>query len=190
MQNTCLLLIDLQNEYFPGGKSELENPLEACLKARQLLDYFRQRQLPLVHIQHISTRPGAATFLAGTPGAEIHVNVQPVGSEIVIQKHYPNSFRETDLQNCLESLGVHKLVIAGMMTHMCVDATTRAAFDLGYACIVAGDACATKELIFEGSKVPAEYVQGAFLAALAAMYARVVRVAELVEQPELFKLPT
>ena len=190
MQNTCLLLVDIQNEYFPGGKSELVNPLEASLKARQLLDFFRQRQLPLVHIQHISTRPGAATFIAGTPGAEIQANVQPAGSEIVIQKHYPNSFRETGLQDCLESLGVQTLVIAGMMTHMCVDATARAAFDLGYTCIVAGDACATKELTFEGNKVPAENVQGAFLAALGAMYARVVRVAELVEQPELFELHT
>ncbi len=69
MQKPCLLLIDIQNEYFQGGKSELVNPLEASLKARQLLDFFRQRQLPLVHIQHISTRPEAATFIAGTPGA-------------------------------------------------------------------------------------------------------------------------
>jgi len=190
MQNICLLLIDIQNEYFPGGKSELANPLEASLKARQLLDYFRQRQLSLVHIQHISTRPGAATFLEGTPGAEIHTNVLPAGKEIVIQKHYPNSFRDTDLQACLGLLDIQRLVIAGMMTHMCVDATARAAFDLGYACIVASDACATKELAFEGNKVPADNVQGAFLAALAAMYARVVRVAELVKQPELFDLPT
>ena len=69
---TALILIDIQNDYFPGGKNELEGPIEASLRACQLLDHFRQTHLPLVHIQHVAIRPGAKTFLPSTPGVDIH----------------------------------------------------------------------------------------------------------------------
>ncbi|HUX24843.1 MAG TPA: isochorismatase family protein, partial [Burkholderiales bacterium] len=79
----------------------------------------------------------------------------------------------------LHALDVDHLVIAGMMTHMCVDATTRAAFDLGFSCNLAHDACATRALAFGEQRVPAAQVHAAFLAALAGLYAKVQSVAEL-----------
>lgn len=169
-----LLLIDIQNDYFPGGKMELQGSVEAAQVAGRLLDFFRQRGLPVVHIQHLSTRAGATFFIPGTPGADLHDRVKPQVGERVIQKHYPNSFRETDLLAHLQGAGIQQLVVAGMMTHMCVDATTRAAADLGFTCQIVQDGCATRDLTLNGQAVTARDVQIAFLAALNGIYGRVV----------------
>src|SRR5512141_40874 len=178
--NTALIIIDIQNEYFAGGKRELEGPLQAAACARTLIDHFRNRRLPIVFIQHINPDAQATAFVAGSPGAQMHTTVQPLPGEPVFQKHYPNSFRETPLLDHLHSLGVKRLVIAGMMTHMCVEATTRAAFDFGFECLVAADACATKALSFGGVSVPADYVHRAFLAGLNGTYAEVLGTEDIV----------
>ncbi len=180
---TTLVLIDLQKDYFPGGRMELEGPLEAVAQARSLLDLFRQRGWPTVHIQHISTRPGATFFLPGTDGIDFHPDIAPLPGETVIVKHFPNSFRETGLLETLRGREVEQLLICGMMTHMCVDASVRAAADLGFQVILAADTCATRELIYDGASIPARQVHGAFLAALKS-YALVLpagEVARLVE---------
>ncbi|HVN53472.1 MAG TPA: cysteine hydrolase family protein [Anaerolineaceae bacterium] len=182
---TSLLLIDVQNDYFPGGKMELEGSLEAAQQARRLLDCFRQRHLPLVHIQHLAVRPGATFFLPGTKGAQIHPLVAPLEGETLFQKNYPNSFRQTSLLEHLHSLSVDRLVIAGSMTHMCIDATTRAAYDHGFQCLVAHDACATRALNFGERTVPAADVHAAFLAALKSTFATVLSVEEILKESEM-----
>jgi nicotinamidase-related amidase len=184
---TALLLIDIQRDYFPGGAMELCGSLEAAEKARVLLDAFRQAGDPVVHVQHISTRPGATFFLPNTDGVEIHPMVHPLPGEEVVVKHKANSFLGTCLQQRLDELGVKRLIVAGMMTHLCVDAGVRAASDLGFECVVAGDGCATRDLTHEGVTVPAAHVQASFLAALASGYARVLvteQVIELLKPPE------
>ena len=113
-------------------------------------------------------------FIPGPKGIEFHENVEPLQAETVVQKNYPNSFRNTSLLEYLEKESIKHLVIAGMMTHMCVDATTRAAFDYGFKCTVVTDACATKSLSFEDKIIPAAHVHGAFLAALNNVYAQVI----------------
>ena len=178
----ALLLIDIQNEYFPGGMNPLEGPEAAAGQALRLLEHFRADGLPLVHIQHVRQRPGKTSFLPGTPGVEFHASVAPLPGETVFQKHYPNSFRETPLLEHLQRLGVERLLICGMMTHMCVHAAARAANDLGFEVLVAQDACATKALSFGGVGVPAEQVHAAFLAALASSYGQVLSVDEAIAE--------
>ncbi len=175
---TTLVLIDIQNDYFPGGRMELEGPLEAATQARHLLNLFRQHEWPTIHIQHISTRAGATFFLPGTDGVAIHESIKPLPNERVLEKHFPNAFRETKLQELLKELATERLVICGMMTHMCVDATTRAAADLGYPVLLAANACATRELTYGETRIPALHVQGAFLAALKS-YANVMNAGEV-----------
>jgi nicotinamidase-related amidase len=179
---TALVLVDIQNDYFPGGKMELEGSIVASLHAQRLLSLFRQMGFPLVHIQHVSTRPGATFFLPDTEGVKIHENVQPLELEIIMQKHYPNSFRDTGLLTYLHDEEISRLVISGMMTHMCIDATTRAAFDYGFECLVAEDACATRTLIHKGQSIPAQQVHLSFLAALNAVYAKVLNTDEIMSQ--------
>lgn len=177
---TALLLIDIQNDYFPGGNMEVQGSVQASLRAREVLDFFRKMAMPVIHVRHISVRPGATFFLPGTGGVEIHENVRPLPTEALIEKNYPNSFRDTSLRQILEKEGVARLVIAGMMTHMCVDATTRAAFDYGFGCTVVHDACATRQLSFGGATVPAVQVQSAFLAALNGLYAKVASAGDFI----------
>lgn len=173
-QQKALIIIDIQNDYFTGGKMPLVGSDEAVLNAKLVLEEFRKEGLPIIHIQHISDRPGAGFFLPNTKGAEIHAEVAPLKGEKIIVKHFPNSFRETELSDYLKELGVSDLVICGMMTSMCVDASTRAAKDYGYNCTVISDACAAPNLEINGKSVSGENVHNAFLAALNYFYATVV----------------
>ncbi len=177
---TALLIIDIQNDYFPGGKMELEGSLEASLRAGEILARFREKGLPVIYIQHFAARPGATFFLPGTEGVKIHPNVAPLPGEAVFQKNFPNSFRNTPLLDHLRERQVDKIVVCGMMTHMCVDASVRAAFDYGLEVTVVHDACATRTLAFGDQTIPAAQVHGAFLAALGFIYARVVSAGELL----------
>jgi len=167
---TALLVIDIQNDYFPAGRMELVGSEVAASCAARLVHAFRTAQWPVFHIQHISVNPGAGFFLPGSPGADIYPGVAPLPDEPVIIKHFPNSFRETNLLEILRASEVDSLLVCGMMTHMCVDATVRAAFDLGFSCTVAHDACATRDLSFNNVLIPSEHVHGSFLAALGAVY--------------------
>ena len=176
---TALLIIDVQNDYFPGGKMELNKSSEALLKIKILLNHFRKTEMPVVHVQHISLKTGATFFLPGTSGAEFNENVKPLNNEKIFVKNFPNSFRCTGLDAYLRENGITKLVIAGMMTHMCIDTTVRAAFDLGYESIVAGDCCATRSLSIDNVTIPAEDVHNSFLAALNGTFAKVVKENEV-----------
>ncbi|MCF7373660.1 cysteine hydrolase [Vibrio sp. J2-3(2022)] len=175
-----LLLIDIQNDYFLGGAMELEGMEDAARNCARLLSYFREQELPVFHIQHIATREGATFFIPNTFGCKIHELVEPMENEPVIVKNYPSSFRETNLNELLNSQGADELVICGAMTHMCIDTTTRAAFDLGYKCTVISDGCATKSLEFDGKQVLASDVQAAYMAALSVPFAQVVSTNALV----------
>ena len=179
--STALILIDIQNDYFPGGKMELYGSTQAASAAARLLGVFRKQSWSIYHIQHISLQTGATFFLPDTAGAEIHNSVRPLAGETVISKHYPNSFRETGLLEQLKAAGHKQLLLCGMMSHMCVDSTVRAAFDHGFQCILTQDACATRELVFEGTTVPAVQVHAACMAALGAVFAQVKGVDEILE---------
>ena len=184
---TALIIIDIQNDYFPGGRMELVGAEQAALRAKEALAYFRNHNLPVVHIQHITTRPGATFFIPDTDGIPIHPSVAPLPGETVFVKHFPNSFRDTPLLEHLRDMGIKRLVLAGMMTSMCVDATARAAFDLGFQNLLLHDAMATRDLAFNGQTVPAAQVHGAFLAALGSVYGRPISVAELPAEFEAAK---
>jgi nicotinamidase-related amidase len=177
----ALLIVDIQNDYFPGGKMALEGSEDAGLQASALLAACRDRRMPIIHVQHISMHPGATYFLPDTEGVRIHANVAPAGNEIVIRKQFPNSFRDTLLLDHLRQSSINELVIAGMMTHMCIDATTRAACDLGFKCFLAHDACATRSLAFGGTTISAEQVHCSFLSALSDAYATVQTAKELAD---------
>jgi nicotinamidase-related amidase len=180
--NSALIVVDIQLDYFPKGRMEVTGAVECSRMAKQLLEIFRRKNLPIVHIQHIAARPNATFLLPNTEGIDFHENVKPLPGEAVIKKHFPNSFRDTNLEDHLISLQVRELVICGMMSHMCIDATTRAAFDKGYTCTVAHDACATRNAAFNGLDIPAQHVHGAYMAALGAVYAKVLSTEEVIER--------
>lgn len=170
----ALILVDIQNDYFPGGRMELVGMTDAAINARAILDSFRASDRPRFHIQHLSIGPRATFFIDGTDGVDHHKTVAPRTDESIIKKNYPNAFRGTGLEQSLRAASVEHVVFVGAMSHMCIDATTRAAFDLGFECTVVADACATRDLVFKDNTIPALQVHNVFMAALSAPYAAVV----------------
>ncbi|MCK0208042.1 cysteine hydrolase [Starkeya koreensis] len=166
MADTALLVIDVQNDYFPGGKYPLAGMDAAAAKVADLIAAARWNRIPVIHVRHESPSSEADFFAEGTPGAEIHGAVAPLPDEPVVVKHNVNAFLDTGLDGLLKEKGIGSLVIVGAMSHMCVDAATRAALDLGYGVTLAHDATATRDLAFGDVAVPAASVQAALMAAL------------------------
>ena len=175
----ALVIVDIQKDYFPGGAHPLAAPEAAARAARRVLDAFRASGDPIVHVRHVWDEEEATFMRPETEGVEIHPEVAPAEDELVITKEFPNSFRETALEDELRARRVDSVVVCGMMTSMCVDATVRAAVDLGFDTTVVHDACATCDLQFDGRTVPAAEVHSAFLAALGDGYATVVSSDEI-----------
>ena len=175
-----LLIIDIQRDYFPGGAYPLVEPEAAAEAARSVLDSFRAAGDPVIHMKHVWDAPDAEFMRPGTEGIEIHPAVEPADGELVLEKASPNSFVDTRLEEELRERGTEGLVVAGMMSSMCVDATVRAAADLGFSPTVVHDACAAPDLEFNGVDVPGAAVHAAFMAALADSYAEVTSAADLL----------
>ncbi|MET2011686.1 cysteine hydrolase family protein [Microbacterium chocolatum] len=175
-----LVIVDIQNDYFPGFAFPLVGADAAAARASELLTAWRERDAPIVHVRHVWDGPDAAFLRPDTEGAEIHPRVAPEGDEVVVIKEHPNAFRETPLDGILTALDTRDLVVCGMMSSLCIDATVRAAADLGYAVTVAHDACAAPDLAFDGETVPGRQVHAAFMAALADSYATMTPVRALV----------
>lgn len=175
---TVLVVIDIQNDYFPGGAYPLVGPEAAAERARELIDGFRGAGLRIVHVQHVWDAPDAVFMRPGTPGVEIHPLVTPQEGEAVVTKSAPNAFLGTELAGLLGDDS--ELVVCGMMSSMCVDSSVRAAAELGYRVTVAHDACAAPDLEFGGEVVPGATVHAAFMAALGDGYASMRSAAEVV----------
>lgn len=171
-----LVVVDLQNEYLPGGKLPLSNIVVAVGNARQVISHARETNIPVFHIRHESDDEGAPIFVKGSNGAQIQPAVAPEGHEPVIVKKHINAFRETDLKQQLEAAGIEELIVIGAMSHMCIDAVVRAAVDMGYPVTVLHDACATLDLTFGGVKVPAAQAHATMMAAFEFGYATVKSV--------------
>ncbi|MFD2206242.1 cysteine hydrolase family protein [Kiloniella antarctica] len=182
MSNTALLLIDIQNDYFSDGKWPLVDQEKAAYQAVRLLKHFRDNNLSVFHVRHLSDNTEAPFFAKGTSGSEIHKTVLPLKEEQIFIKSEINCFKDTDLLQALREQNISKLVIVGSMSHMCIDAATRAASDYGFDCTVAKDACATLDLEFDGNITPAAQVHNAFMSGLAFAYAKVISTDEAISR--------
>lgn len=169
---SVLVLIDCQNTY-TEGVLELDGVQAALDEAAVLLERARSAGAPVIHVQH-DDGPGSLYDIHGHTGAIVD-RVAPRESEPVVVKNYPNSFVQTELLDRLAAIGVPNLVLAGFMTHMCVNSTARGAFNLGYAPTVVAAATATRALPGVGAEpVSASALQAASLAAIADLFGVVV----------------
>jgi nicotinamidase-related amidase len=169
-RNTALLVIDIQDFYFPGGDVPLVNPEDAAENAFTLINSFREKEFPVIFVRHNYE-----------PGGSVNDIVLPLKDEKIITKNEINSFKGTDLDTYLKSLGIKDLVICGMQTHMCVEAAIRAAHDLGYICTLVEDACTTRDLKYGDITIQAADVHFSTLATLKS-YAKIVKTRDLLNQ--------
>ena len=175
----ALLLVDIQNNYFEGGKSKLHNPLLALSNIEKTLKLFRKKGFPIIHVQHINNQEGAAFFLSNTDGVRIHQYLAPLENEYLVIKHTPNSFFGTNLADILKENEIQDIVVCGMMSYMCIDTTVRACKHYGIRVTLLDDACATKDLSYNGKTISAEVVHNTFMASLNGMFAYVIKTNEL-----------
>jgi nicotinamidase-related amidase len=172
LADSALVMIDCQNTY-TRGVMELEGVAAALDEAAALLDRARSAGIPIIHIQH-SDGPGSLYDIDAESGAIVD-RVAPREGEPVVVKNYPNSFVQTDLDERLKAANASNLVLAGFMTHMCVNSTARGAFNLGYAPTVVAAATATRALPGVGGEpMPASILHSASLAAISDLFAIVV----------------
>ena len=178
----ALLLIDIQNDYFEGGKAELHKPLEALENAERILKKFRQSSPPVIHVQHVSINEGVTFFLPDTQGVKLHERLAPLNNETLVIKHTPSGFYNTNLLEVIRDNAITELVVCGMMTHMCIDTTVRACKDHALKVTLLEDACATKDLKYRDTVIPAETVHSTFMAALSGMFASVMSTQEYLSK--------
>ncbi|QGY42977.1 isochorismatase family protein [Maribellus comscasis] len=169
IDSTALIIIDIQDFYFPGGASELVEPEKAADQAAVLLDHFRKKNGLVVHVKHLFE-----------PGGDINKRVKPVDGEKIFSKKEVNAFLNTGLNDYLKANHIKNVVLCGMQTHMCLEAGARAAHDYGYACTVIEDACATRDLTFEGVTVEAKDVHFSTLATLR-NYAKIIKLEDYLK---------
>ena len=173
---TCLLIVDIQNFYFPGEGPGLVKAEQASLVAKEILQIIRDKKQLVVHVRHKSAK-----------GMEIHKNVEPLSNEKVITKEEVNSFLGTDLLEYLRSNSINRLIIIGMQTQMCLEAAVRAAHDFGFECVVIQEACATKDLTFGGKVAKAEDVQtSTFATFVNGGYSIVIEMKVFKENPDKY----
>jgi nicotinamidase-related amidase len=143
VREAALVLIDLQNEYVSGPLA-LRGAPAAIENAGRLLAQARKSGTPIIHVAHRG-KPGGLFDRSAARGA-IAALVAPQGGETVVEKGLPNAFADTDLKALLEATGRKNVIIAGLMTHMCVSSTARAALDLGFRVTIDAASCATRDL--------------------------------------------
>ena len=168
--NTALLIIDVQEFYFPEGFNPLVKPEAASQQASKLLNNFRSNDKLVVHIKHAINKDSL-----------IHQNVQPAENEKVIKKHQINSYHETELLGYLKQNNINQVIICGMMTHMCVEAAARTSADFGFDVIVIDDACATRDVVYKNDTVQAADVHSSTLGTINRYYGRVMTTDEFLE---------
>lgn len=142
MTNTVLLLVDLQNDYFAGGRFPLEGSDTSVKNAARVLSACRHAGMFVIHIRHISVHPGAGYFLKDTPGARFHPLVRPVDGEQVITKHLVSSYKLTHLGRELKIRNIKNVIIGGMQTNVCAASLTRESVKKGYRTLLIKDALA------------------------------------------------
>ena len=165
----ALIVIDLQNDYFKDGTMELQNIDEVLKQTNKLIQFARKEKYKIYFIQHIATKKEATFFLPNTHGVKLHKDLD-IQSDMIIEKNYPNSFRDTNLLKELKKENINDLIVCGAMTHMCIDTTVRAGFDLGYNVELVNDACATKDLFFEDYSIKVKDVHLSFMSALGGVF--------------------
>ncbi|MCU6278576.1 cysteine hydrolase family protein [Enterobacter quasiroggenkampii] len=180
---TALIVVDIQNEYYAGqnfrGRMVIPDGENVLLNSKKLVNYAHQKGMPVYFVRHItkndSQQNDTALFAENSVFAQFHKDLQPTAQDSIITKETPSSFVGTDLDAQLKKKGIKKIVVAGLMTHMCISSTARDAVPLGYSVIIPEDATGTRDLDDgKGGVVDHNTLQRAALAGVADVFAEIM----------------
>lgn len=183
INETALVVVDVQKafEEWDAAGRRRNNP-DAVDRIADLLEDFRSKGAPIIHIRHASLNPDSR-FRAELPGHQVIDAVAEIEGEPVVVKHVNSSFIGTDLEERLRSAGVKNVVIVGATTNHCVETTTRMAGNLGFDAKLVRDATWTYDRVgLDGEEFPAEQVHAMTLANLAEEFAEIVTSAEVMSR--------
>ncbi|WLR94161.1 cysteine hydrolase family protein [Shinella zoogloeoides] len=180
MSKRAIIIVDLQKDYLATGSFALTGIDAATANAARVVEAARGKGDRIVHVHHIAKEADSPLFAPNTDGIEPIPAIAPQAGDAVVVKNYPNSFRDTVLQETLKAGGIEDVVVVGAMSDVCIDATARAAADLGYNLTVVHDACATRDKAFGDSVVPAAQVHATIMSALEFGYGKVTTTAEFL----------
>jgi nicotinamidase-related amidase len=166
MERRALLVIDVQNDYFPGGAWALPGAERALPNILRLIEGAREREEPVVFIRHVAPE-GSPVFARGSRGGALHEGLGARPADPAFEKAHPSAFQDTGLADWLDEAGIGALDLCGFMTQMCCDTTAREAYARGFKVRLFSDACAARDLVVEGETIPHQVVHGTHLATLA-----------------------
>ncbi len=182
-ESSALVVIDFQMEYFDGGKLFIPDGPAAMARANELIAFADAHRMPVFHVQHIGPE-GGALFAKGGAQVDIHPDITPGPRHALVHKTTASSFASTDLHQRLQAKGIKTLIICGLMTHMCVSTTARDARPLGYQVLVAGDACATRNIeAWDGGVVDHRALHRAALTEVADSFGEILPTARISALP-------
>lgn len=173
LKNSNILIIDMQNQYFSGVLNLDKRGEEALNNTVKFIDFARKNGVNIFHVAHVG---GEKSSLFNPHSNEVKIinDLIPLEDEAVIEKSIPNSFYKTNLFDLLQLTGKKQLIIMGFASHMCVTASTIAAFELGFDNFVLTDCCATRDLPFFNETINSELIHKSSMALLGDRYATLI----------------
>jgi nicotinamidase-related amidase len=170
----ALLVIDVQNEYFPGGLLPVSYPQGSMENILNVIETAQLNGVMVIVIQHTAPQPGSKTFVKDSWGWTLHDSIKNNGYDYLIEKNLPGSFTGTNLEDILKENGIDTVAISGYMTQMCCDTTARQAFHLGYSVEFLSDATGTLDISNYAGKVTAEELHRSILVTQAMRFSKVL----------------
>jgi nicotinamidase-related amidase len=147
----ALIVIDIQNDYFPDGNYPLWNTEVVLERTELAIEAAKAKNIPIVLVQHVAASPTSPFLRAQTQGVEIHPRIRSAAPDApVVVKTFADSFEKTEFQTTLDKLGVDELLLCGMMTQNCITHTAISKSADGYKVSILGDCCTTvDEMVHE-----------------------------------------
>ncbi|MEO1785025.1 cysteine hydrolase family protein [Thermodesulfobium sp. 4217-1] len=176
----ALLIIDVQNEYF-SGKLPVTYPNDSFSNILKSIDFANENQIPVILIQHTAPQKDSGVFVKGTKEWQIKEEVRERKYKYIIEKNFPDSFANTDLEAVLKRDEIDTVTICGYMTQMCCDTTARQAMHKGFFVEFLSDATGTLDISNYAGSISAEQLHNAILITQAMRFSKVLTTHEWIE---------
>jgi nicotinamidase-related amidase len=178
----ALLVIDVQNEYFPGGALPIIHPQNHLENILETMDAAKRDEVTTIVVRHHQPDPNSPLFCKGSKNWELHPEVASRHHDLLLDKQLPGSFTNTGLEMFLRERGIDTVSIAGYMTQICCDTTAREAMHRGFTVEFLSDATGTLDVENSAGSVKADDLHKAILVAQQMFISEVISKDEFIDR--------